>query len=178
MINLIVQSLYFFLPAYVSNMAPVALNKLNPLKRPIDFGMKLHGKPLFGKNKTWGGLVLAIICGTLMFYYQQQTPILFFKRIAIIPYAQQPLLFGFLLASGAIIGDLFKSFVKRRWGKKSGAHWFPFDQLDYAIGALVFLSPLYIPPIKIIITLLILAPVLHYITNYLGFLLGLKPVKW
>ncbi len=163
----ILQALYFFLPAYASNIAPVIFRKINI------FPQCVHQR-LFGKNKTWGGLLYGALFGTLVFYVQQH---LSFQPV-LIDYTQQSLFFGFLLASGAIIGDLIKSFFKRRLGKKEGAHWFPFDQIDYVAGALLFIALLYLPPFNIIITLFILAPVLHYTTNYIGFFLGLKKVKW
>ena|SRR3989344_6434722 len=173
------EALYLFLPAYFANMAPVILGKINVLPYPIDANRTWRNKPIFGKNKTWGGLLYAILLGTVIFYIQQVLyNIPFFKAISLMDYSGQSLLLGFLLASGAILGDLAESFIKRRYGKAPGAEWFPFDQVDYVIGALLFGAAIYTPPLKIIIILFILAPLLHYTTNYIGFLLGLKKVKW
>lgn len=175
----IIEALYFFLPAYLSNMAPVILAKINLLPYPIDSNRKWRNKPIFGKNKTWGGLLYASALGTMIFYIQQVLyTIPFFKAISLIDYTSKPLVLGFLLASGAIIGDLGESFIKRRYGKEPGAEWFPFDQIDYVIGALLFGAAMYIPPLKIMAVLFILAPFLHYAANYSGYLLGLKKVKW
>ncbi len=175
----ILQALYYFLPAYFANMAPVIFSKLNPLKHPVDFNKTLNKKPVFGKNKTWGGLIYAIIIGTLIFYFQIKLyNYEFFRNISLINYSQQPLFLGFLLASGAILGDLAKSFIKRRLNKAPGQQWFPFDQLDYVIGAFFFSFFIHIPDIKIILTIIILAPFLHYLVNYIGYKLKLKSVKW
>lgn len=178
-LSLIIHAVYYFLPAYVSNMAPVILGKINLLPYPIDANRTWRSKPIFGKNKTWGGLLYASAGGTAIFYIQQMLySVPFFKSISLIDYTSQSLLLGFLLASGAILGDLIESFIKRRYGKEPGAEWFPFDQIDYVIGALLFGAAMYIPPLKIMIVLFILAPPLHYAANYGGYLFGLKKVKW
>jgi len=39
---------------------------------------------------------------------------------------------------GALIGDIIKSFFKRRIGKKRGQDWIPFDQIDFILGVLFF----------------------------------------
>lgn len=179
MIQTILQALYYFLPAYFSNMAPVLFGKFNIFPQPVDLNKTLGGKPLFGKNKTWGGLLYATLTGTLIFYLQQK---LYENGIgttlALINYAQQPLLLGFLLASGAILGDLAKSFVKRRLNKQPSTPWFPWDQLDLVIGAFVFSFFVYVPDWKIVSILIITTPLLHYATNFIGYKLRLKKVMW
>jgi hypothetical protein len=45
--------------------------------------------------------------------------------------------FGF----GAVAGDAAKSFFKRRLAIAPGSPWIPFDQLDFAVGALVLVGP-------------------------------------
>ena len=175
----IVQALYFFLPAYVSNMAPVALGKLNIFRTPVDFNKTYNDKPIFGKHTTGGGRIYGTVAGTLMFIVQQKLYTnSFFKTISIIEYPQWSIALGILLAAGAILGDLAKSFIKRRLNKESGSPWFPFDQLDFVIGGLLFASPLIIPHGGIIFILIVLTPILHYGANYLGFYLRLKRVKW
>ena len=172
MASFILQAMYFFLPAYASNIAPVIFRSINIFPQQVNAG-------IFGTHKSWGGLLYGMVFGTIVFYVQQSLyHYTTFQQLSMINYPQQPVIFGFLLASGAILGDLIKSFFKRRKGKIEGAHWFPFDQIDYVIGALLFIVPLYTPPLKIVITLFILAPFLHYTANYIGFLLGLKRVKW
>ena len=60
MINLI----YFMLPAYLANMTPSLLKKINFLNYPIN-------EKLLGKNKTYRGLISAVIIGMLIFYLQE-----------------------------------------------------------------------------------------------------------
>jgi CDP-2,3-bis-(O-geranylgeranyl)-sn-glycerol synthase len=53
--------LYFFVPAYLANMAPVLVGKrLAFLAVPLDFGASLRGARVFGDHKTWRGLVVGI----------------------------------------------------------------------------------------------------------------------
>ena len=175
----ILQALYFFLPAYVSNMIPVILGKYNIFPQPIDSNKKQKDKPILGAHKTWGGLLYGTMAGTLTFGIQTVLyTIPTFQQVSLINYATEPIMIGVLLALGALAGDAIKSFFKRRLNKKSGDAWFPFDQIDYVIGALVFVSIYYVPEIKIIITLIIAAPLLHFTANHIAFFLGWKDVKW
>jgi CDP-2,3-bis-(O-geranylgeranyl)-sn-glycerol synthase len=175
----IVQALYFFLPAYLSNAAPVLLSKINVLPQPVDLNKTWNGQPFIGPNKTWGGLLYGTITGTLIFILQQKLyTIPFFQSLSIMNYTEQPILLGFLLAFGALFGDLAKSFIKRRLNKQPGSSWFPFDQLDYVIGAFLFSAAVYLPELSIILTIIILAPFLHFIANRFSYVLGLKKVRW
>lgn len=88
------------------------------------------------------------------------------------------LFYAFLFGLGALTGDLIKSFFKRRLSVKPGRPFFPFDQLDFVIGALIFLAPFYILPWQNLLVILIITPLLHFLTNLLGYLLKLKKVWW
>ena len=71
MIQEILAITYFLAPGGIANMAPVLGKKLFPsLAMPIDGGKLWKGKPLFGKNKTWRGLLLGIIVGVFIFFLQ------------------------------------------------------------------------------------------------------------
>lgn len=177
MIELIIKTFYFMLPAYFANMAPVfCKNILKFLAKPIDKGKKLGGKPIFGENKTWRGLLVAVVFATIITFIQyllkNST-----TSIIIVDYSNW-LILGFLLGLGAILGDLIKSFFKRRIGKKSGQPWIPFDQLDYTIGAILFVSIIFFPGWGIVITALILDFILHIIVNHISFWLHLRSEKW
>ncbi len=167
---LLLKSLYFFLPAYFANMAPVLLGWL-PLGKPV------HQK-WFGGNKTWRGLAVAILAGGLVFWLQKLAYESGFTRLALIDYAGFSLWLGFLLGTGAILGDLAKSYSKRRHGIKPGEKWFPWDQLDFVIGGIVLSFLVYVPPVETVIILLLASPVLHIIVNHLGFWLKIRKEKW
>ena len=53
------------------------------------------------------------------------------------------MLVGGTIAAGALVGDMGKSFVKRRLGKKPGSMFQPWDGIDYMIGAIIFMLPWY-----------------------------------
>jgi len=174
------KTIYLLLPAYFANMAPVFNNNLFKKQKfyPMDFNAKLNGKPLFGEHKTWNGLIAAIIIAILVSLIQHllsRYP--FFWEFGFFSYNNWVLI-GLLMGFGAIIGDLTKSFFKRRIGKKPGERWVPFDQLDFIIGALIFLSFFYKIEAKIIIYALIISIILHITTNHIGFYLGMREAKW
>jgi CDP-2,3-bis-(O-geranylgeranyl)-sn-glycerol synthase len=51
----------------VANMAPVFFKKIPILGAPIDNGKTWRGKRIFGDNKTWRGIIAAILIGFLSF---------------------------------------------------------------------------------------------------------------
>src|ERR1039458_6091629 len=122
--------IWFFLPAGLANSSPIYATRIPILKKldtPIDFNIKLGGNILFGKNKTWRGLILAIIVGMLVaiiehIVYANSASVR--SMSTLINYQQiNYLLLGGLLGAGAIIGDVIESFIKRRLGIKPGNSW-------------------------------------------------------
>ena len=173
---IILKALYFFVPAYFANMSPVFAAKI--------FG-QLGSKPIWekglGSHKTWRGLVAAIVVGIIMAYIQLflYNATNFFRSLSLFDYNQMNLVaLGFLFGLGAMVGDAVKSFFKRRQKLKPGAPWFPFDQIDFVLGGLVFVLPIFRPSWVIWLILLIVSPVLHILTNRIGYYLGIKKVKW
>ena len=157
------------LPAYFANMAPVIVKKINFLKNPIDFGKTINNMPVFGKNKTFRGLFFGVLFAVVITYIQfilNDNGI--FLSLAIADYSNW-LLIGLLMGFGAIIGDLAESFVKRRLSFKSGGSFFPFDQIDFVIGALIFIYPLVKLSITKIAIIILLSIVLHIIVNHVAF---------
>ncbi|HIH61482.1 MAG TPA: CDP-archaeol synthase, partial [Methanobacteriales archaeon] len=90
-----------------------------------------------------------------------------------IPYG---ILLGFLLAIGAVLGDAFGSFMKRRFNIKRGRPAPILDQLDFAVGAMFFASIIVDFTWEIIATILIITVVLHLSANIIAYLIGLKDV--
>jgi CDP-2,3-bis-(O-geranylgeranyl)-sn-glycerol synthase len=165
---LIVKSFWFMLPAYIANMSPYAVKNIKFLSQPIS-------EKYLGTNKTWRGFLFAILVAITIVCIQS-----FFTaqpEYLVYDYSN-PLLLGFLLGSGAMIGDLVKSFFKRRVGIAPGKSWMPFDQIDFIIGAYLF-SLLIIPlQIEILIALLAITIPAHLITNYIGYKLKIKKSKF
>lgn len=163
---MIIEALYFALPMYLANMSPVLFRKLNLLNIPIN-------KKIFGSHKTYQGFIFGILVAVLITYIQYKLNL----SVNLFDYTNF-LLIGFLFGFGALFGDLVKSFFKRRIGIKPGKPWIPFDQIDFLIGGLLFISIIYIPPINIILFLLIITPIGHILINHIGYYLKLREVKY
>ncbi|MBS3105897.1 CDP-2,3-bis-(O-geranylgeranyl)-sn-glycerol synthase [Candidatus Woesearchaeota archaeon] len=174
----ILKCFYFMLPAYFANMAPVIVKKIDLFAFPVDFNKQISNKPIFGRNKTFRGLIFGVIFSIIVAYIQFLLyGVEFFNVISFIDYNNW-LLFGFLMGSGALTGDLIKSFFKRRLGLKPGAKFIPFDQTDFVIGALVFTMPIFNLTLKIFITSLLLSFILHIIVNHIAFHMKIRNEKW
>ncbi len=172
----LLQALYFFLPAYVANMAPVFAHALR-----LPFGYPVSVQ-YFGDHKTVRGIIVGIGAALGVVFVQkvlfvQGYP--FVRELSLIEYSTiSILLYGLAFGLGALLGDLVKSFFKRRLQREPGSPWVPFDQLDFVLGALIFLYPLYHLEFTYILVLLVATPVLHLGANVLGYLLNLKRVWW
>ena len=174
----ILKCFYLMLPAYFANMAPVIAKKIDFLKFPIDFNKQLAKKPIFGKNKTFRGFFFGVIfsmaiSGLQFLLYNLGT----FRNISFFDY-QNWILFGFLMGFGALTGDLVKSFFKRRLDIEPGYRFIPFDQIDFVVGALVFITPIFDLTLKIFLISLILSFILHIIVNHLAFYFKIRNEKW
>ena len=162
----------FIFPAYVANASPVILGG----GAPIDGGRTLKdGRPIFGKGKTWKGLILGVLAGTvtgaiLAFIIPSELAygLSFNNRLAI----------GLLLSIGALCGDLAGSFTKRRLGYKSGQSSMLLDQLPFLAFALLFALPFHVPAVEEAVFLALLTVGMHVLTNRIAFLLRLKKVPW
>jgi len=174
---LILQALYFFLPAYLANMAPVFVAKIfgQHFSAPLDFGKSWKGKRIFGDHKTWRGLIFGTLIGMLTAWVQSQ----FHTPLDLVDFSVvNPLLLGGLLGFGALAGDAIKSYFKRRKNLAPGTAWVPFDQLDFVFGGLIAAAFIIKIPLLIILILLLLTPALHLLANQIGYRLGLKSQPW
>ena len=124
---LFLQSIAIFLPAGLANMAPPVLTKLTGKGSPICSSR-------FGPNKTWKGLLASPILAALVVCsigwacasLGTSNPYGFHTaREGVTPFVVATL-FGL----GALLGDLFKSAVKRRRNIPSGTSWRPWDRWD------------------------------------------------
>jgi CDP-2,3-bis-(O-geranylgeranyl)-sn-glycerol synthase len=176
--QIILQGLYLMLPAYFANMTPVLVKKINLLNYPLDFNLRIKNKTILGTHKTWRGLIFGTTAGIIISFiqYQLQTNS-YFTAITILDYSNW-LSIGFLLGFGALFGDAFKSLIKRRFKIKPGKPFFPWDQLDFLIGALLFISFIHVPDINIIIAILLISPILTIICNHIAFYTKIRGEKW
>jgi len=186
MIYYLLSCVYFFGPAYIANAAPplvAKFNILNFLAKPIDNNKTLNNKPILGDHKTWRGVVSElIICTFLMpvlVWLHDFLGLDHYSTIGLGPISQQKAIFiGFLLAIGIIFGDLFFAFIKRRLDLKPGAKFAPFDQINYVIGAFIFVQPFLRLELKFWFWLIILTFFIHVLFNRVGYNMGLHNAKW
>lgn len=174
---LVISAIWVMLPAYVPNPVAAATGG----GRPIDGGRCWSdGKRIFGDGKTIRGLIFGIgggvAIGLLQMLLQSMVNISFLPA--------HTFLSVILFAIGALLGDLLKSFFKRRRGLGRGEKWPIADQYDLVIGA--FILVLIVDPgwvqsvitLPIALAILIITPLLHRGANILGYVLGIKEVPW
>ncbi|PIY59916.1 hypothetical protein COY95_04525, partial [Candidatus Woesearchaeota archaeon CG_4_10_14_0_8_um_filter_47_5] len=140
---------------------------------------KLGRKRIFGTHKTLRGFFFGILAAIGMAFLQSYLYTFhFFSSISIIEYPLfNPALVGFLFGFGALFGDAVKSFFKRRVGISEGEPWLVFDQTDWIIGALIFISPVSrISPTFILLTLGVFI-MLHFAFKIIGYYLGIDSKK-
>lgn len=173
----LIEAVWIILPAYAANgFAPLSRGK-----RPIDGNRKFwDGRPVFGKGKTWEGLVLGVfiatIIGMIEFY---AFPYLPFNESPVMLYiAPMSAYLGFVLGLGAMVGDMAGSFIKRRLNISRGSPVPILDQDDFVLGALGFAAILIVIKIEWVILLLVITPVFHLIANYIAFRIKVKNTKW
>jgi len=187
MIKFIFSCLWYLLPAALANHVASCGNRLwlpgilksglAKLAFPVDLGATWRGREIFGKNKTWRGLLVGAITGVLAaglqaFLYLNTG---FFKRNTLVDYGEVNfILMGFCMGAGALAGDLVKSFIKRRLDKPSGKPWFPWDQLDWIAGAIVLSSIVYVPPAGVAIVTAVLYVGVHLCSDRIVCRMGIK----
>jgi CDP-2,3-bis-(O-geranylgeranyl)-sn-glycerol synthase len=173
--------IYLIIPGVFANMAPILVkNKFKKLAHPVDFNKTLGGKPILGTHKTFRGFIFGILFGILVVYVQQLLySIEFFSRISILDYSSYNfVLLGFLVGFGALFGDSVKSFFKRRCNLKPGKSFFPWDQIDAPIGAIIFISFIYKFSFSLIVGIIIVSLLSHLLIRTVGYYLGINKERW
>ncbi|MCW3982716.1 MAG: CDP-2,3-bis-(O-geranylgeranyl)-sn-glycerol synthase [Candidatus Bathyarchaeota archaeon] len=167
---LIVEALKFIFPAYCANATPVLAG--GGVK--MDFGRNfVDGKRIFGNNKTWRGFFFGWAVG-------------FGVGLAeglVFGFDNYPVLFSVLIPLGALLGDLTGAFIKRRLDIAPGGLLPIVDQIDFVVGAVVFSLPLALInwsglSWQVILTVLLITPPIHLLTNYGAYKLKLKKHPW
>ncbi len=160
----------FLLPPYVANAVPVIFGG----GAPVDFGMSAwDGRRWLGDGKTWKGLIVGIVAGVIVGYAEAGvTGNSAFAFLA------------FLSSSGAMLGDMLGSFIKRRLNYERGRPSLLMDQLLFIIVALLlpyFILAAMLPQVLLpeaVVLVLVVTYVLHRVMNIIANLLGLKKVPW
>lgn len=163
-------ALVWIMPAYVANAAPVVIGhqlKSRGRLHPIDAGLTLRdGRRLLGDNKTVEGFLGGLLAGAVVAALLEQLGWHRFSE-------------GAVLSLGALLGDLLGAFIKRRVGLAPGAPAPLLDQLDFVIGA-TLLRVLFFGPVDLrtVAVITVITPIIHWATNVVAYLLGLKKHPW
>ncbi len=158
-------TIILFIPAMVSNGSATLISR----GRPLDLGkFFIDGRRILGDGKTLEGFFLGLYYG-----------VSFVITIGVIKEDPGLIELGLGSCLGALIGDIIGSFIKRRLGMERGKKAPILDQLDFAIGATLFMMLLgaRLAFVNLIIVY-ILIYILHVYTNKLAYYLGLKNVPW
>ncbi len=179
--------LWIMMPAYLSNTFAVITGG----KFPIDQG-KIHsdGNRILGDGKTWSGLIGGTFGGLVIGYLQISHGNIVIDTIANSKnynfWGENSLAIIFLLAFGALLGDMTASFFKRRKKLNRGDKSPLLDMFDF-IGMALFLTlvfdPLWLKSWILdgyapLFTLLVATPILHRGVNIIGYKLGIKNEPW
>jgi CDP-2,3-bis-(O-geranylgeranyl)-sn-glycerol synthase len=166
------KAVWFIMPAWIGNMLACTFGG----GRPIDGGRTfIDGRPVLGKGKTVRGFFVGVFFAITVAVVQ-----------SFLHYTFNPVAFGLLMGTGAMLGDLVKSFFKRRLNVQSGRPFPPFDQLDFIAGALAMyyilgpyvLNDFYQLSWQALLVIVVLTPLAHLSLNVIGYKLGLKDVWW
>ncbi|MBT3865113.1 CDP-2,3-bis-(O-geranylgeranyl)-sn-glycerol synthase [Candidatus Peregrinibacteria bacterium] len=173
MIDLLLQVIWFMLPAYVANLLPPLFSHVKMgrvLDGPVDLGHKAFGKRIFGDHKTvkgfmvgtTGGILTAIVQHSLIGDYS------FYFSFTL----------GFLLGFGALFGDSIESFLKRQLGVRSGGALPVFDQIDFPVGALLLSSIVVDLDLGFMAVIVVVSGLLSTLANLIAYALKIKKVWW
>ncbi|MFB6112919.1 MAG: CDP-2,3-bis-(O-geranylgeranyl)-sn-glycerol synthase [Halodesulfurarchaeum sp.] len=175
----VVTGIWAMLPAYVPNNVAVLAGG-GP---PIDGGRTVRGSRLLGDGKTWRGTVAGILAGVILALLLNAVRAGVTGAIGVsLPTFSIASMLS--LPTGALLGDILASFVKRRIGRQRGSAVPLLDQLDFVAIALLltlladpgwFQDVFTLPVLGVV---LVLTPLLHVGTNAIAYWLGLKNEPW
>ncbi|MFX0087087.1 MAG: CDP-2,3-bis-(O-geranylgeranyl)-sn-glycerol synthase [Candidatus Hodarchaeota archaeon] len=200
LITLIIESIIFIFPAFVSNASPVFLGRGKRFNAPIDGGkVWKDGRRVLGNGKTIRGFIGGTICGMIVsvaililvsqisysfsFMTSLEQGLLYtiLEPLGITFWTNKVLLgliIGFLLGCGSLIGDLTGSFIKRRYGLQRGESFPLMDQLGFLFMALIFVYPVIPWPFYWLVFLIPITLTLHILLNLGSYFVGFQDVPF
>lgn len=180
LVSLFFTMIWLMLPAYLPNSAAAIIVAKTGQGKPIDLGCTLRGKRIFGDGKTYKGFLFGVSAGILIAIFQNYINITVLSGQ--LPYFSNEAVIA--LPVGSLTGDVIASFFKRQIGFKKGQSLPIVDQLDFVAGAFILtylVAPLWFSQnftIQIILIAITATPLLHVLTNVIGYKLNISKEPW
>ncbi len=183
---LVLQVLYLFAPLVASSAAAAIVLRLDlfpALRRPLDGGAKLGGKRVFGDNKTWRGVAVAVVGCVATAAVQRYVVGDRAGRVALFDYRTLDVfLFGLAMGGGAMLGELPNSFAKRRIDVPPGgsargfaaAVFYVWDQVDLLTTSWPLISFWVRPTLPLVATSFAVVLAAHPAVSLVGYLVGAR----
>jgi CDP-diglyceride synthetase len=187
---MLLRSLWLALPVILGGAVHIAVLRAGVFptlaRLPLDLGLRLRGRRLFGANKTWRGaltMIGAIACfSVVQGWFALRVG--WARRLVLAEFSlSHPVLWGLLLGCGYIAGELPNSLLKRQLGIGPGEaaaspglrrlFWLV-DQVDSLAGVLLFMCMVYVPPLSVVASLTLITLLVHPAMALVMVALGLK----
>jgi CDP-2,3-bis-(O-geranylgeranyl)-sn-glycerol synthase len=160
--SIFIYPIIYIFPAYAANALPIIFGG----GKPLDLKKRLGGKRILGDHKTIRGTAAGLVGGLLVGLIEY-------------PFLPYMLPIAILMGIGAVFGDLFGSFIKRRLNFASGKVFPVLDQYGFFVFAILFSFWLgNMPLLYGMIFITVLTGVLHIATNRIAYMIKLKEVPW
>jgi CDP-diglyceride synthetase len=183
----VLELLWLALPVIAAGLVHLGVLKLDLLpglrRMPLDGGLTFRGKRLFGDNKTWRGAIVTIGTMTVAAHAMAQLNACCWQLPVLVPFAEShSVIWGLLLGTGYIVGELPNSFAKRQLAIAPGAPgqgvagriFWVIDQLDSLVGMLLFIAPIWTPSLAMLAAIVAIMLVAHPVSAWIMMWFGLK----
>lgn len=178
------QALLVCLPvagALVAHAPVLRFDLLRRLARPLDGGVRVRGRRVFGDNKTWRGALVMLAGAWLLTLALSAWPA-YWSRLPLELQEAGPLAMGVLIGLGTVLGELPGSFVKRQLDIAPGAQrrslagvvlsvW---DQADFVPGVALALLPIWRVPLRAGLIAFAVVGLAHLALSSVGYALGAR----
>lgn len=157
---------------------------LKALALPIDAGATLRGKPVFGPNKTYRG-VIAVSFGTAVGVAIQM--LIFHAGIGLefglLDYGNVTVIApGLAMGAAAMLSELPNSFLKRQTSIPPGAQgsglvgvvFFVLDQIDMLVGVWIVLGLVVVVTVARLLWSVLFLFAAHQVLTVVGYRLGMR----
>jgi len=166
---LLSEIIYFILPLLLAGLLHhliiIRYDLFSFMAKAIDNGINLGKQHIFGKSKTWRGIIVVVLFSGVFYFLLSY----FFD----IDFEYPIFVVGMVIGAGYALGELPNSFFKRRLniGASNSSYqgfsriFYFIDQTDSVLGALIFLYFVYDPSTSLAISILFFGSLLHWLAD-------------